>query len=190
MAEPLLPPSVVRRAVEPFVDQAVRPAAAPHDRELPGWSRRLYSYAARAAPLDAQTLAVRHDRGLLVEHVRYRTGPLTSATAFVLHNPQQEVPLPSVLAFHCHSGVYRWGKEKIAPTDDEPDPLTQFRSSTYSGRTLAAELARAGFLVVVPDAFYFGERALGDEVLGAAEDEIDGMRRRSEEIVAKALHLW
>jgi dienelactone hydrolase len=185
--EPLLSPSIVREALEPFRQQSIRPRKVPDDRRLPSWGRRVFSYAAGPAALDPTILSVRDDGDVVVEHVRYRTGPLTWGTAFVLRSSVLTGARPGVLAFHCHSGVYRWGKEKLAAAPDDPEALRRFREAAYAGRSVAADLARAGFLVVAPDAFYFGERALGREGIDA--DGIDALRRRSEEVVAKVLLL-
>jgi dienelactone hydrolase len=70
------------------------------------------------------------------------------------------------VALHDHGGFKWYGKEKIA---DGPDGravgLEAFRDGAYGGRAYANALARAGFVVVVPDAFMWGSRrfALRDE---------------------------
>jgi len=72
-------------------------------------------------------------------------------------------PAPAVVALHCHSGLYRWGREKVVepadPSRDHPF-LPAFRDRAYGGRGYANELARRGYVVAVIDAFYFGDRRL------------------------------
>jgi dienelactone hydrolase len=130
----------------------------------------------------------------VVERVEYQTGPLTRATALVLRPQAAPAPLPGLLLFHCHSGVYRWGSEKLYETPADPQALRRFRQEKYAGRSWARDLAAAGFLVVVPDAFYFGRRALGREGVDAPAHEIDHWRKASELLVAKTLllagHSW
>jgi dienelactone hydrolase len=68
---------------------------------------------------------------------------------------------------HCHSGRYVWGHEKVLSAPGEPAVLREFRDRAY-GRPYAEELARKGYVVVVTDAFYFGERRLKVEDLDPA----------------------
>lgn len=44
--------------------------------------------------------------------------------------------------------------------DDEHPAVTRFRQGAYGGRPYAEDLARRGFVVIVADAFYWGERRL------------------------------
>jgi len=126
---------------------------------------------------------------VLVERVAYQTGPLTRATALVVRPARATASLPGILLFHCHSGVYRWGSEKLFGSPGEPELLRRLRQEKYAGRSLARDLVQAGFLVVVPDTFYFGRRALGREGADAPTEEIDQLRRASESLVAKMLAL-
>lgn len=72
--------------------------------------------------------------------------------------------LPAVVAMHCHSGRYTWGHEKVLSSPDDSPTLTAFREGTY-GRPWAEALVRRGYIVIVIDAFYFGERRLRVEDL-------------------------
>jgi dienelactone hydrolase len=65
-----------------------------------------------------------------------------------------------VLALHDHGGFYYFGKEKITSTERSPRALTQFIERSYGGRTYADELAQRGFVVLCPDAFYFGSQRI------------------------------
>jgi hypothetical protein len=70
-------------------------------------------------------------------------------------------PLPGVLALHCHGNIKRWGWQKIAD-DDRPVPpeLLLYRERGYGGRAYPNELAKQGFVVLVPDCFLWGSRTL------------------------------
>jgi len=145
-------------------------------------------------PLAPTVTACWHDEAVAVEQVEYQTGPLTRATALVVKPNFALAPLPGLLLFHCHSGVYRWGSEKLCETPADSEALRRFRQEKYDGRSWARDLAAAGFLVVAPDAFYFGRRALGREGVDAPADELDHCRKASELSVAKMLllagHSW
>lgn len=67
---------------------------------------------------------------------------------------------PAIVALHDHSGFYVWGKEKLVELDNEHPSLTEFKRRSYSGRSYASELARRGYVVIVIDMFYWGERRM------------------------------
>ena len=70
------------------------------------------------------------------------------------------LPRPAVVLLHDHGGFYMWGKEKLVPLDDEHPALTKFRETAYGGVGIAPELARQGYVVIVIDMFYWGERRM------------------------------
>ncbi len=99
-------------------------------------------------------------------------------------------PAPGIVALHDHGGFYFWGKEKLVEQDDEHPVLTDFKRQYYSGRSIASELARAGYVVVVIDMFYWGERRmlLADDAAdwrerprGVTADRVAAFNRRSSE---------
>ena len=59
-----------------------------------------------------------------------------------------------------HGGYFYHGEEQIVGNIPEHPALVTFRKQYYGGRTYASELARRGFVVLVIDAFYWGERRL------------------------------
>jgi dienelactone hydrolase len=186
----LIPARVVLDGLDPFLKQAVPPYDLPEDKlnDLSSF-RRLFSYAAPSVPLSPLLHESWSDGNVLIEHVDYQTGPLTRATAFVLKPEMKSLPFPGILLFHCHSGVYRWGKEKMLARAGDPTELRDFRQLKYSGQSLAKLFAERGFVVIVPDAFYFGQRALGCEGIDAPSREIDLIRKNSEHLIAKMLFL-
>ncbi|PYQ18911.1 MAG: hypothetical protein DMF81_23520 [Acidobacteria bacterium] len=70
------------------------------------------------------------------------------------------LPAPGIVALHDHGGFYFWGKEKLLELEGEHPVLTDFKRQYYAGRSIAAELARAGYVVVVIDMFYWGDRRM------------------------------
>ena len=69
--------------------------------------------------------------------------------------------------------------------DGEHVSLAGFRQQYYGGRAWADELARRGFVVIVPDAFYWGERRLQYEHPPEAlqERSLPGLKPEGEEYV-------
>jgi dienelactone hydrolase len=97
--------------------------------------------------------------GLAGEEVSYSVGYGPRTRAWVIKPADADGPLPGVLALHSHDGFKYYGKEKIA---DGPEPtpavIAALRSGYYQGRAFANDLARQGFVVLVPDVFGWGSR--------------------------------
>src|SRR5437867_5090393 len=94
------------------------------------------------------------------EKVYFNTTPDLRVPAFVLVPKKANFPAPGIVALHDHGGFYFWGKEKIVETKGEHAVLTDFKKSYYAGKSIASELAREGYVVVVIDMFYWGERRM------------------------------
>jgi dienelactone hydrolase len=129
--------------------------------------RERLSYEPRPLPLTSEVLGREEREGFTVETVRISATPAYAIPARVLVPKGASGRRPAVLALHCHSGRYTWGHEKVLSAPGEPANLTEFRSSR-DGRPWAEALARRGYVVVIIDAFYFGERRLRVEDLDPA----------------------
>ena len=124
-------------------------------------------YAPSARPLGSELVRREERDGFTVEVVRIHATESYDIPARVLVPKGAGGRRPAVLALHCHSGRYTWGQEKILSSPGEPAFVTAFREGTY-GRPWAEALARRGYVVIVIDAFYFGERRLRAEELDPA----------------------
>jgi dienelactone hydrolase len=135
--------------------------------DLAAWKRiargkllDLLHYAPPPCDPRAETVE-RVDRGeYFQERVHFNTTPDIRVPAFVLIPKKARLPAPGIVALHDHGGFYLWGKEKLVALDDEHPVLTDFKRELYAGRSIASELARAGYVVVVIDMFYWGERRM------------------------------
>lgn len=94
------------------------------------------------------------------EDLLLHTAPGIRVPAYLLLPKNAKRPAPAVVALHDHGGFYLWGKEKLLAAPNEHPALTQFRDRAYAGRSIAADLARAGHAVLVIDMLYWGERRL------------------------------
>jgi dienelactone hydrolase len=158
----------------PFIQSQVPPgpAAMSFRREgyhdLAAWKR-----AARAKLLDLLHYAPppceprpevveKVDRGDHVrERVYFNTTPDLRVPAYVLIPKNARLPAPAIVALHDHGGFYLWGKEKLVETDVDTSPfMAKFKQTYYAGRSIATDLARRGYVVIVIDMFYWGERRL------------------------------
>jgi dienelactone hydrolase len=94
------------------------------------------------------------------EKVWFNTTPDVRVPAYVLVPKQRPKPAPAIVALHDHGGFYLWGKEKLVAIDGEHPVFTEFRERYYGGRSIAIEMVRRGYVVVVTDMFYWGERRM------------------------------
>ena len=94
------------------------------------------------------------------EKVYFNTTPDLRIPAYVLIPKNVRQPAPGIVALHDHGGFYLWGKEKLVEMADEHPELRDFKSEAYAGKSIASELARQGYVVLVIDMFYWGERRM------------------------------
>jgi len=97
--------------------------------------------------------------GLHVEELTWQL-PYGRPTQAILLKPlNQTKRLPGILAFHDHGGNKYFGTRKITRTSDEQHPLMKdHQNEYYENRAWANEIAKRGFVVLVPDAFTFASR--------------------------------
>jgi dienelactone hydrolase len=97
--------------------------------------------------------------GLHIQELSWQLpyGPPTQA---ILLKPQNaNGPLPGILALHDHGGNKFYGAQKIVRTSDKQHPmLVDHQKTYYEGFAWANEMARRGYIVLVPDAFPFASR--------------------------------
>lgn len=94
------------------------------------------------------------------ERVHFNTTPDIRVPAYVLIPKRAKFPAPAIVALHDHGAFYFWGKEKLVEFGDEHATLTAFKQQYYGGVSTASELARQGYVVIVIDMFYWGERRM------------------------------
>lgn len=150
----------------------------PRWKKLESWKEqarpellRLFRYDPPAEPLSSskvESTEQRNGGNFRVERIRISATREHSIPGWLLVPAKQRPGKPGLIAIHCHSGRYVWGHEKILSTPGEPDYVTEFRRTAYGGRAYAEELARRGFVVLVIDGFYFGERRLKVEDMDPA----------------------
>jgi len=97
--------------------------------------------------------------GLHIEELSWQLPYGRPTDALLLKPAGAKGPLPGILAFHDHGGNKYFGTRKITKTGDDQHPLMkEHQKNYYSGRAWANEIARRGYVVLVPDAFPFASR--------------------------------
>lgn len=144
--------------------------------------RGLMHYEPRARPLSAEMVRTEERDGFRLEEVTIRATAAYDIPATVLIPSGAKVRRPGLIAIHCHSGRYVWGREKIISQPGESPVLTEFRERAY-GRPYAETLAKRGFVVLSIDGFYFGARRLRPERMDPA-DAVPTARARLKELAA------
>ena len=97
--------------------------------------------------------------GLHIEELSWQL-PYGRATEAILLKPENaKGKLPAILAFHDHGGNKYFGTRKITKTSDQQHPtMIQHQKDYYEGAAWANEIAKRGYIVLVPDAFTFASR--------------------------------
>jgi dienelactone hydrolase len=97
--------------------------------------------------------------GLHIEELNWQL-PYGRPTEAVLLKPANATErLPAVIAFHDHGGNKYYGSRKIVRLSDKlPVGIEEHQKTYYEGKAWANELARRGYVVLVPDAFPFASR--------------------------------
>ncbi|MHA7273417.1 alpha/beta hydrolase [Arthrobacter sp. TMT4-20] len=155
---------------------------ATQDRYTPADSTSNRVAAALGVPA---VTPLNHDRDLfwhddvIVDGVRIRHlgwqlpfGPLTRATLLIpLHHTGK---LPGLLWLNCHGGNKWLGAERLVDIGPDTSPdVVALQHKLYAGRAVANDFARAGFAVLVHDAFSWGSRRFNlDPAPGRAADAL------------------
>jgi dienelactone hydrolase len=122
--------------------------------------QRTLSYSPRSVPLDLKVEQVIVRPGYETRRISFAGSPYYRIPAFWLVPTHSRGPFPAVVALHDHGGFFYSGKEKLVQLENEHPALTEFKQRSYGGRSWADELARRGFVVLVADAFYWGDRRM------------------------------
>jgi dienelactone hydrolase len=97
--------------------------------------------------------------GIAVRRLRWSVGYGPDTTAWLLRPAASRGRLPGVLGMHCHGGVRSVGAEQLVDLGADASPRAIWlRSTCYSGRAPANELARRGYVVLVHDTFSWASR--------------------------------
>jgi dienelactone hydrolase len=152
--------------------------------------QRTLSYAPRPVPLDLKVESVAKRDGYEVRRISFAASSHYRVPALLLVPDRKGEKMPAVVALHDHGGWFFHGKEKLVRLDGEHVSLKEFRDQYYGGRTFADELARRGFVVIVPDAFYWGERRMQyNDPPKALRDRLAGLQESQPEYV-RAMNTW
>ena len=127
--------------------------------------RSMLALADSQEPLAGKTLQETKADGLIREEVTYtlHNGITTRATLLRPDSPRKG--MPAVVALHDHGGYYYHGRKKLLSSPEASPGLEAFQQQYYGGRSWPEALARKGYVVLIPDAFYFGSRRLEETTL-------------------------
>jgi len=148
----------------------------------------LLGYTPEPVTLNPEILEETKKEGYTRYKVRYSITPQRRTEAYLLIPDGLRGPAPAVIALHDHGGFYFFGKEKITQTENQPEILRRFIDEAYGGRTYADELVRHGFVVLCPDAFYFGSQRLQEELVPDLFKEDPGLNSADRNVYIEAFN--
>jgi len=141
--------------------------------------------------------------GLTVEELSWQLPYGRPSEATLLKPKNAKGKLPAIIAFHDHGGNKYFGKQKITRISDDMHPMMRdHQKEYYSGLAWANEIAKRGYVVIVPDAFPFESRRVWladvpavirqglDDADHSKQEKIDAYNRwagQHEHIMAKSL---
>lgn len=97
--------------------------------------------------------------GLHIEELNWQLPYGRPTEALLLKPLHAKGKLPAILAFHDHGGNKYFGTRKITRVSAEQHPLiVAHQKEYYEGLAWANEIAKRGYVVLVPDAFPFASR--------------------------------
>jgi dienelactone hydrolase len=97
--------------------------------------------------------------GLEFEEISWQLAYGNTTKALVIKPAGTKGRLPAILAFHDHGANKYFGLRKITNTGNGQHPLmVEHQETYYEGNAWANEIAKRGYVVMVPDAFTFASR--------------------------------
>jgi dienelactone hydrolase len=142
------------------------------------------AYAPTPVPLDLRVHAVAKRDGYEIRTISFAGSAHYRVPAYLLVPTTGRGPHPAVVALHDHGGWFMHGKEKLVRLEGEHAALQPYREQLYGGRAWAEALASRGFVVLVTDAFYWGERRLQyDRPPDALQQRLAGLALETPEYV-------
>lgn len=116
----------------------------------------------RPQPVDPRPEVIEQvDRGDYVqEKLVFSTSRFFRVPAYILIPKGLKAPAPAIVDLHSHGGMFLFGKEKVIDLGDNHPVMVEYHQENYDGRPTATALVRRGYVVMVIDAFMFGERRL------------------------------
>src|SRR5258705_8184467 len=89
------------------------------------------------------------DQGDFVrEKIYFNTTASIRVPAWLLVPKTARQPAPAIVALHDHGGFYLWGKKKLLESKTAPPAMKSWRKTYYGNQSIAAGLARQGYVVL------------------------------------------
>lgn len=127
-------------------------------REARKYVRQELHYHPGPVDLSPETLAM-HDHGDYIrEEIRFNTAPWFRVEGYFLYPKNLTASVPAVLLLHEWGGPMMFGKDRLVNIGRDCDILRNFRKEAHGGVYLGETFCRAGYAVLVIDAYHFGTR--------------------------------
>ncbi len=107
------------------------------------------------------------------QKVYFDSFPGCRVPAYLLIPKNLQEPAPAMIVLHDHGGMLYWGKEKVVEHKDGHEVLEKFIDECYDGKPPASELAKRGYVTLVIDCLFFGERKLKLEAIPEFQERLN-----------------
>lgn len=115
----------------------------------------------------------------------FNSAPGCRVPAYLLIPKNLKAPAAGIIALHDHGAMFYWGKEKMVDHKKWHPVLKRFVDMGYSGQPVASILAEKGYVVLVIDSIFFGERRFDLNNLEEYKHKLDAFQFESQEYILK-----
>lgn len=126
--------------------------------EMKRFVRDRLHYSPEIVPFEDNIVEETDFGGYIRRKVYFSSAPGCRIPAYLLVPKGLKAPAPGIVALHDHGAMFYWGKEKSVEHKDCHPMLQKYIDGLYSGRPVASALAERGYVVLVIDSLFFGER--------------------------------
>lgn len=131
------------------------------------------SYAPPEVPFNEEIVKEEDFGAYIRQKIYFDSAPGCRIPAYLLIPKNLRKPAPAVIVQHDHGGMLYWGKEKVVEHHRAHEVLESFIDTCYEGQPPASELAKRGYVTLVIDSLFFGERKFQLEAVPDFKQRLD-----------------
>ncbi|MDO8686294.1 MAG: alpha/beta hydrolase family protein [Clostridiales bacterium] len=152
--------------------------------ELCNYINERLHYSPSVVPLNEEIVEEVDFGGYIRRKIYFDSALGCRIPAYLLVPKNLKDPAPAIVALHDHGAMFYWGKEKSVEHTNWNQALKNHIDSYYAGVPLASGLAKRGYVVLVIDSLFFGERRFKlEDYNGYFKERLERFEHESEEYI-------